>query len=117
MFFANLILLLLFNKSPDDKDVVAATVVAIIIRADSMMARSGIADNKFNAPFFHYQAPPSVTIRSVMNPAHNPTKMPIIRMLFVACLLAARDVVVDVHLCLRHYYLRPYVLKMIVVAV
>jgi hypothetical protein len=45
--------LLLFNKSPNDKDVVAATVVAIIIRADSVMARSGIADNKFNAPFFH----------------------------------------------------------------
>ena len=87
MFFANLIVLLLFSKSPDDKDVVAATVVAIIIRADSMMARSGIADNKFNAPFFHHQAPSSVTIRSVMNPAHNPTKMPIIRMLFVACLL------------------------------
>ena len=54
MFFANLIVLLLINKSPDDKDVVAATVVAIIVRADSMIARSGIADNKFNAPFFHY---------------------------------------------------------------
>ena len=81
--------MLLFNKNPNDKDVVAATtVVAIIIRADSVMARSGIADNKlFTAPFFHYQAPPSMTIRSVMNPAHNPTKMPIIRMLFVACLL------------------------------
>lgn len=87
MFFANLILLLLFNKSPDDKDVVAATVVAIIIRADSMMARSGIADNKFNAPFFHYQAPPSTSIRSVRNPAHNPTKIPAIRILFVVCLL------------------------------
>jgi hypothetical protein len=46
--------LLLFNKRSHDKDVVAATVVAIIIRADSVMARSGIADNKFNAPFFYY---------------------------------------------------------------
>ena len=55
-------------------DVVAATVVGIIIRADSVMARSGIVDNKFNAPFFHYQAPSSVTIRSVMNPAHNRQK-------------------------------------------
>lgn len=42
IFFANSILF-----------VIAATVVAIIIRADSVMARSGIADNKFNAPFFH----------------------------------------------------------------
>jgi hypothetical protein len=32
-------------------------------------------------------APPSVIIRSVMKPAHNPTKIPNIRILFVVCLL------------------------------
>lgn len=35
-----------------------------------------MADNNklFNAPFFIYYQAPSVTIRSIMNPASNPTK-------------------------------------------
>ncbi len=34
-------------------------------------------------------APPSVTMRSVINPAQTPTKMPTIKTLFVVCFLPA----------------------------
>src|ERR687887_99679 len=37
--------------------------------------------------FPHRYPPPMLTIRSVINPVHNPTKMPIIRIAFVVCFL------------------------------